>query len=89
MIKNQKISIISPVFQAEPIIELLVKKVCKETEKITNNYEIILVEDGSSDNSWTKIKSISLTNKSIKGVKLSKKFWSTLRYHCWIKRKFW
>ena len=48
-------SIISPVYEAENIINELVRRVEFEIQKITNDYEIILVDDGSTDNSWQVI----------------------------------
>ena len=49
------LSIVSPVYLAEGIIDELIKRITEEVLEITENYEIILVEDGSSDNSWKKI----------------------------------
>jgi dolichol-phosphate mannosyltransferase len=49
------ISIVSPVYKAEKIVDLLVRRISEEVEKITHNYEIILVEDGSPDDSWGAI----------------------------------
>ena len=47
-------SIISPVYEAENIINELVRRLNLKF-KITNDYEIILVDDGSTDNSWQVI----------------------------------
>jgi len=52
MHKNILISIVSPVYQAGKIVNTLVEKIIEEVSKITEDFEIILVEDGSSDNSW-------------------------------------
>jgi dolichol-phosphate mannosyltransferase len=46
------ISIVSPVYKAEKIVDLLVQRISEEVGKITAAYEIILVEDGSPDASW-------------------------------------
>lgn len=68
------LSIISPVFNAEKIIPFLVESVEKSIQKITPDYEIILVEDGGSDNSWEIIENIAKTNPKVLGVKLSRNF---------------
>ncbi len=68
------ISVVSPVYNAENIIETLVEKVTDEVTKITNQYEIILVEDGSRDQSWDRIKTICAKNKRLRGIKLSRNF---------------
>ncbi|MEO8210109.1 MAG: glycosyltransferase family 2 protein [bacterium] len=75
MISNNKfISVVSPVYKAENIVDELVKRITEEVSKITDNYEVILVDDGSADNSWNKIKENCLKNKNVKGIKLSRNF---------------
>ncbi len=68
------ISVISPVYRAEKIVDELVKRVCAELEIITPNYEFILVEDGSPDNSWESIVRNCKLNPKVKGIKLSRNF---------------
>jgi glycosyltransferase involved in cell wall biosynthesis len=68
------ISVVSPVYRAENCICELVSQIEVELSKITDKYEIILVEDGSPDKSWEKIEKLSSKNSKIKGVKLSRNF---------------
>jgi glycosyltransferase involved in cell wall biosynthesis len=68
------ISIVSPVYQAEKIIPLLVERIENAVSKITANYEIILVEDGSPDHSWSVVEHLAKANTSVKGIKLSRNF---------------
>jgi glycosyltransferase involved in cell wall biosynthesis len=65
------ISVVSPVYNAETILETLIDKVTRAITKITHEYEIILVDDGSRDQSWKTIKTICSKNTSVKVVKLS------------------
>jgi glycosyltransferase involved in cell wall biosynthesis len=69
-----KLSIVSPVYRAEEILVELVTRVSFEAKNITNNFEIILVEDSSPDNSWSVINSICINNQNVKGIKLSRNF---------------
>jgi dolichol-phosphate mannosyltransferase len=69
-----KISIVSPVYKAKNIIPLLVNRIENSVCKITPDYEIILVEDGSPDNSWQVIENVARNNSKIKGIKLSRNF---------------
>lgn len=69
-----KLSIVSPVYQAERIVEELIKRIKLAVEQITGDYEIILVEDFSPDNSWEKIAALASTDSRIKGIKLSRNF---------------
>jgi dolichol-phosphate mannosyltransferase len=68
------ISIVSPVYGAESVVDELVKRIIEEAVKITDNFEVILVEDGSPDNCWQKIKENCFKDKRVKGVKLSRNF---------------
>ena len=68
------LSIVSPVYKAEKIIPLLVDRIEKSVGKITADYEIILVEDGSPDDSWNIIEAIAKNNSKVKGIKLSRNF---------------
>ena len=74
MSNNILISIVSPVYQAEKIVNTLVEKIIEEVLKITEDFEIILVEDGSSDNSWEIIEENCLRYERVKGIRLSRNF---------------
>ena len=68
------ISVVSPVYKAELIVDELVKRLTTELSQITDNYEILLVEDGGPDNSWQKIEEHCKKDKHIVGIKLSRNF---------------
>ena len=68
------ISIVSPVYKAEKIVNELVKRLTEEVSKITDSYEILLIEDGSPDESWEKIEQNCAKDKHVKGIKLSRNF---------------
>jgi len=68
------LSIVSPVYKAEKIVDLLVERIIKAISLITDDFEIILVEDGSPDNSWQKIEENCQKDTRIKGIKLSRNF---------------
>lgn len=68
------ISIVSPVYRAEKIVAPLVEELIKELDKISTDFEIILVEDGSPDKSWDAILEETRKDKRVKGMKLSRNF---------------
>jgi len=68
------ISIVSPVYRAEKMIPILVERIEKSIKKITNDYEIILVEDCGPDQSWDVIEQVAAVNQKVIGIKLSKNF---------------
>ena len=69
-----KLSVVSPVYGAEMLLKELVCEIENTICTITNDYEIILVEDHSPDNSQEIIKQICLTNSKVKGIFLSRNF---------------
>ena len=71
---NPHISVVSPVYKSEKIIPELVKRIVEALSGITDNFEIILVEDGSPDNCWHKIEDEARKDERIKGIKLSRNF---------------
>ncbi|WP_435356924.1 glycosyltransferase family 2 protein [Emticicia sp. SJ17W-69] len=68
------LSVVSPVYRAEEIVEQLVSEIHQAVSKITDAYEIVLVEDGSPDQSWKAIQTVCQQDKKVKGVKLSRNF---------------
>jgi glycosyltransferase involved in cell wall biosynthesis len=71
---DKKISIVSPVYKSEELLDQLVGRISTTVEKISTNYEIILVDDSSPDNSWNKINEICAKNKKVIGIQLSRNF---------------
>ncbi len=69
-----QISIVSPVYRAEKILDELVRRIISSVEQITTDFEIILVEDCGPDHSWEVIERISSVNPKVKGIKLSRNF---------------
>ncbi|HAA11308.1 MAG TPA: glycosyltransferase [Cytophagales bacterium] len=68
------ISIVSPVYRAENLIELLVDRTEATLKGMGVSYEIILVEDGGPDNSWDKIVEVQKTHPAVRGIQLSRNF---------------
>ncbi len=68
------ISVVSTVYLSAKIVDELVKQITGEVSKITSNYEIILVDDNSPDNSWQIISQNCLLDSKVKAIKLSRNF---------------
>ena len=67
-----KISVIIPVYNSEKILNELIVQLKKNLSDITDNYEIILVNDFSKDKSWNKICELAKNNSFLKGLNLIK-----------------
>jgi len=70
------LSIVIPVYNSESIIVNLIEKIEIAIKKINyvESFEILLINDFSSDRSWEKIKLLSKNYNFIKGINLSKNF---------------
>ncbi|MDD3320930.1 MAG: glycosyltransferase family 2 protein [Paludibacter sp.] len=68
------ISVVSPVYRAENIVSELVNQIKVAVSTITDDFEIILVNDSSPDNSWQKITDECAKDNRIKGINLSRNF---------------
>lgn len=72
--KKAHISVVSPVYRAEKNVAELVKQVKDALLTITEDFEIILVNDSSPDNSWREIVKECDSDKRVKGINLSRNF---------------
>jgi dolichol-phosphate mannosyltransferase len=68
------LSVVAPAYNEESLIRHFITEVTKQIEKITSDYEVIIVDDGSFDSTWTEITKECLQNQKIKGLKLSRNF---------------
>lgn len=74
MLIHNKIAVVVPVYSAEKILDELCRRLTFNLSQITDSFEIILVDDSSSDGSWNKIKENTLKDDRIKGFLLSRNF---------------
>jgi glycosyltransferase involved in cell wall biosynthesis len=66
--------VVVPLLNEEGVVEELITRVTKSVQKLTQDYEIILVDDGSQDATWEKIDVASNLEKRIKGLRFSRNF---------------
>ena len=71
---NIQISIVIPVYNSEDCLDELTNKLTNVLEDLGKAYEIILINDGSLDNSWRKIYTLSEVYDQLKGINLRKNF---------------
>ncbi|HJX93941.1 MAG TPA: glycosyltransferase family 2 protein [Pyrinomonadaceae bacterium] len=68
------VSIIIPVYQSEPILPELVRRINQALNNENLQYEIILVNDGSSDGSWTAIEKVASNTRHVRAIDLMRNF---------------
>jgi putative glycosyltransferase len=69
-----KLSIVTTLYRSAPFIEEFVRRVNAEAKKITDDYEIIMVDDGSPDNSLLLALDIQKVDTHIHIIELSRNF---------------
>ncbi|HEX3168087.1 MAG TPA: glycosyltransferase family 2 protein [Chitinophagaceae bacterium] len=69
-----KLSAVTTLFHSYPFIEEFYQRMTAEIKKITDDYEIIFVNDGSPDNSSEAILQLQETDSSVILIDLSKNF---------------
>lgn len=69
------LSIIIPVYNEEKNVTLVYEGIRKVTNSLKKyRYEIIFVDDGSTDQTWNEIKDINHKNASVRGISLTRNF---------------
>lgn len=68
------ISIVSPEYKGEKMVRELVERIKNSVSTITEDFEIILVNDASPDNTWLAIQKECKKDNRVKGLNLSRNF---------------
>lgn len=72
--ENLTLSVVVPVYNSEPILPELISRLTETLEQISDEYEIILVNDGSRDNSWKKVIELSEKYRKVRGFNLMRNY---------------
>ncbi len=69
-----KLSVVIPVYMGEPFLEELYTRIRQSAERLTPNWELILVNDASPDGSWRNIVKLAERDTRVIGLNLSRNF---------------
>ncbi len=75
------ISVVVPLFNEEESLPELVDWINKVMYDHNLTYEIILIDDGSKDNSWNEIEKLAETYGSIRGIKFKRNYGKSAALH--------
>ena len=69
---RESISVVVPVYNSKGTIQPLVERLISVLSPLVSGYEIILVNDGSRDDSWEVIESMARTHAGVRGFRLAR-----------------
>ena len=83
---SPELSIVIPCFNEEENLIILLKEIKSSLKGIVKNYEVIFVDDGSTDSSFKILEKIYSSNKkTVKVIKLKKNFGQTFSWNIGFK----
>jgi len=71
------LSIVVPLYNEEESVEKLLLGILKESQKFDFNYEIIFIDDGSSDKTWQVVERLKETTPQLKAIKFKRNYGQT------------
>ncbi|WP_395077716.1 glycosyltransferase family 2 protein [Flavobacterium sp.] len=75
------ISIIIPLLNEQESLPELTSWIAKVMQENNFSYEVIFIDDGSTDNSWETIENLSQQNSSVKGIRFFKNYGKSQALH--------
>lgn len=68
------VSVVIPVFRSEHTLDTLIERLGRTLPAISDSYEVLLVNDGSPDNSWRSIERLARTYTWVRGIDLMRNY---------------
>ncbi|MCK5730027.1 MAG: glycosyltransferase family 2 protein [Draconibacterium sp.] len=76
------ISVVVPLFNEEESLPELAAWIKKVMDENNFSYEIVMIDDGSKDNSWAVIEELQTKNEFIKGIKFRRNYGKSAALFC-------
>jgi glycosyltransferase involved in cell wall biosynthesis len=76
------ISVVVPLFNEEESLPELTGWIKKVMDENNFSYEIILIDDGSIDDSWNIVENLQTQNQNIKGIKFRRNYGKSAALYC-------
>jgi glycosyltransferase involved in cell wall biosynthesis len=68
------IGVVVPVYQGEPTLDELHRRVTAQLTALTPDWEIVYVDDGSRDRSWPMVEAFAAADPRVKAIKLIRNY---------------
>ena len=79
-------SVVVPVYRGEDTLEPLVERLSKVLPQVAESYEVLLVNDGSPDDSWAVICKLAGQYDWVRGVSLMRNYGQENATLCGIRK---
>ena len=86
MKKPFELSIVIPLLNENESLVSLHQWIVKSIEKKTTSYEVLFIDDGSTDDSWETIKQLASEFPEVKGLRFQKNYGKSQALHAGFKR---
>ena len=71
---NTLISIVVPVYNESGVVEIFIARIISILENIDHKYEIIFINDGSTDDTFAELEKVYKAHKNIRVITFSRNF---------------
>ena len=79
MVKKPEISVVVPLYNEEESLTELCSWIGRVMKDNSFAYEILLIDDGSTDNSWKVIEELFSANPYIRGIRFNRNYGKSAR----------
>ena len=82
MEKRLDISVVVPLYNEQESLAELVAWIDRVAKQNNLTYEVIMVDDGSSDDSWNEVERLKTTYPAIKGIRFARNYGKSAALYC-------
>ena len=82
MTKKLDISVVVPLYNEEESLRELVAWIDRVAQANALSYEVIMVDDGSTDNSWLEVEHLAKIYTTIKGIRFARNYGKSAALYC-------
>ena len=80
------ISVVIPLYNEQGSLPELSSWIARVMKENSFSYEIIMVDDGSTDSSWEEIRALSKANPAIRGIQFRRNYGKSAALYCGFKK---
>jgi glycosyltransferase involved in cell wall biosynthesis len=72
--RHSRLSVVIPVYRSEAVLPMLVQRLHPTLDTWAREYELVLVDDGSTDRSWQVIERLAAQHGWVSGIRLMRNY---------------